>query len=508
VSEPPGDDDPGETNDGDNPEEASNGDSRGLGNGDSGGPGNGDSGGPGNGDSGGPGYGNSGGGAPADSPVEPLRERARAVLGRLVTASARERILVSLAALVASLLVGAVLVLGAGLLAECEQGFVLGGDVIVLPVVGPFIILPTLVASVPGVGPVCYNPLDVYYQLFVVPFLTPFDLGRTLKETTLLLFTGLSVAVAFRAGLFNIGTQGQLVLGGLATGVAVLWLAPLVPGGLLGTVLLVPFGLLVGAVVGGLYAAIPGGLKAYTDANEVITTIMLNFVASGVAFYLVSNFFQDPGSQSIETAPLPDPARLTPVVGPFEGSAFSLVALLLGLVLVGAVYYLLWHTSFGYDLRTSGVQPAAAAYGGVDAERMVVTSMFISGALGGLGGAVYVMMVLGRWRTGVPPVGFDGITVSILAGNNPLGVVLSALLFGTLKAGSLSIEFSLGIPKQLVGVLRGLIILFVAMPEFFRMLALRAGIGADGEAPGAAATDGGRPADPAPAAEGGGDHDG
>jgi ABC-type uncharacterized transport system permease subunit len=474
-----------------------------------------------------------GGGPPADDgTARDALGRISAWAERLVDASARERILVSVAALVASLLVGAVLILGAGLLAECERGFVLGGDLIVLPVVGPFIILPTVVAAVPGGAAVCYNPLDVYYQLFVVPFLTPFDLGRTLKETTLLLFTGLSVAVAFRAGLFNIGTQGQLVLGGLATGVSVLWLAPLVPGGLVGTLLLVPFGLLVGAVVGGLYAAIPGGLKAYADANEVITTIMLNFVASGVAFYLVSNFYQDPDSQSIETASLPEPAQLNPLLGPFEGSSFSLAALVLALALVAGVYYLLWHTAFGYDLRTSGVQPAAAAYGGVGAERMVVTSMFISGALGGLGGAVYVMMVLGRWRTGVPPVGFDGITVSILAGNNPLGVVLSALLFGTLKAGSLSIEFNLGIPKQLVGVLRGLIILFVAMPEFFRMLALRAGIGASEEAAGAGAAatdggrprdggsseggrpagsgppDGGRPADPTSAGDDGGDHDG
>jgi len=421
------------------------------------------------------------------------RERALALAAELVDASARERILISVAALAASLLVGAVLVIGAGLLAECEGGFVVGGDVIVLPVVGPFIILPEFVASVPGAGPVCYNPSDVYYQLFVVPFLTAFDLGRMLKETTLLLFTGLSVAVAFRAGLFNIGTQGQLVLGGLATGLAVLWAAPLVPAGLVGAVLLVPFGLLVGAVVGGLYGAVPGALKAYADANEVITTIMLNFVATGVAFYLVSTFFQDPESQSIETASLPAHAQLTPVLPAFEGSAFSLVALVLGLLLVAAVYVMLWHTPFGYDLRTSGLQPAAAAYGGVDAERMVVTSMFLSGALGGLGGAVYVMMVLGRWRAGVPPVGFDGITVSILAGNNPLGVVLSAALFGTLKAGSLSIEFNLGVPSQLVGVLRGLIILFVAMPEFFRMLALRYGVGGDGEdgGAGAVATDGG-----------------
>jgi simple sugar transport system permease protein len=420
------------------------------------------------------------------------RERATATVARLVDASARERILISVAALFASLLVGAVIVVAAGLLAACEQGFIVGGDVIVLPVVGPFIVIPALEAGLPGLGSVCYNPGYVYYHLFVEPFLSSFFLANTLQEISLLLFTGLSVAVAFRAGLFNIGTQGQLVLGGLATGVVVLWVAPYAPGGLAGTVVLVPFGLLVGTVVGGLYGALPGALKAYADANEVITTIMLNFVATGVAFYLVSAYFQDPGSQSVETAALPGNAQITPLLRTFEGSSFSVAALGLGAALVAAVYYLLWHTAFGYDLRTSGIQPAAAAYGGVDSKRMMVTSMFISGALGGLGGAIYVMMVLGRWRTGIPSLGFDGITVSILAGNNPLGVLLSAALFGTLKSGSLSIELSMGVPRQLVGVLRGLIILFVAMPEFFRMLGIRYDVGERRDEPeGTAATDGG-----------------
>ncbi len=412
------------------------------------------------------------------------RDRGRDAVERLVDASAIERILISLAALVASLLVGAVIVLAAGLLEECERGFVVGGDVISIPFTGVGIQLPAFEAAVPGVANACYSPMDVYYQLFVAPFTSSFNFALTMKETTLLLFTGLSVAVAFRAGLFNIGTQGQLVLGGLGTALAVLWVAPLLPGGLLGTLILVPFGLLVGAVVGGLYGAIPGALKAYADANEVITTIMLNFVATGVAFYLVSAYFQDPGSQSTETESLPGYAQLSPEVEAFSGTDFSVVAFLLGVVLVGAVYYLLWHTAFGYELRTSGLQPAAAAYSGVDSERMVVASMFISGALGGVGGAIYVMMVLGRWRAGVPPLGFDGITVSILAGNNPLGVALASGLFGTLKSGSLSIEFALGVPSQLVEVLRGLVILFVAMPEFFRMLGIRYDVGESGGAPG------------------------
>jgi simple sugar transport system permease protein len=302
-----------------------------------------------------------------------------------------------------------------------------------------------------------------------------FGLALTLKETTLLVFTGLSVAVAFRAGLFNIGTQGQLILGALATGLFALFASQVLPATALGALVLIPAAILVGAVVGGLYGAIPGALKAYADANEVITTIMLNFIAAQVAFVVVSEYFRNPDSQVVETTPLPDFATIQPVSSflpfGFPGSGdFSILALLFAFALVGVVYFVLERTSFGYDLRTSGIQPEAAEYGGVDAKRTTVTSMFLSGALGGIGGAVWVLMVIGKWKAGVPSLGFDGITVSILAGNNPLGVFPAALLFGTLKSGSVAVQFQTGVPKQLVGVLRGLIILFVAMPEFFRLL--------------------------------------
>jgi len=418
----------------------------------------------------------SGGGGRADPGDGPLA-RVRAAAARMADASARERVAISVAALVASLLVGSVIVVVAGLLATCSRP---------VTVVGVELVTPA--------GALCYDPIEVYYQLFVAPFLNPFNLAQTLKELTLLVFAGLSVAVAFRAGLFNIGTQGQLVVGALATALSVLWAAPLVPTGVLGGLVLVPLGLVAGSVAGGLYGAVPGALKAYADANEVITTIMLNFVAVEVVFYLVSTRFQAPGTGTVQTRELPAYARLSPVLPAFERSPFSVLALALALALVLGVFYLLFSTSFGYDLRVSGVQSAAAAYGGVAAERMVVASMALSGALGGLGGAVYVLMVLGRFQTGVPSLGFDGITVSILAGNNPVGVVLAALLFGTMKSGGLNISIALGVPRELVGVLRGLVILFVAMPEFFRLLGRRAGLGSDRD-PAAAATDGGRPAD-------------
>jgi simple sugar transport system permease protein len=400
-------------------------------------------------------------------------DRARRVLERLVAASAVERVLISSAALLLSILLGAILVLVAGRMTTCAPG-----DAVYYV----------------GVG-FCYDPVVVFDRLFLGALGEPFRGGWspdgqfsvTLRETTLLLFTGLSVALAFRAGIFNIGTQGQMVVGGLATAVLMLWAASLVSGPL-GTVVLIPFGVLVGALFGGLYGAIPGLLKAYADANEVITTIMLNFIATGVTLYLVGGVFKDPDSAANQTVPLPEYAQFPTVL--FGGRQdFSLVALAFGVIAIGGLYYLLEHTAFGYDIRTSGLQPDAAEYGGVDAKRTIVASLTLSGAFGGVAGAMYVMMVLGTFQSGVPSYGFDGITVSILAGNNPIGVGVAALLFGVLKSGTTVVQFATDVPPQLVGVLRGLIILFVAMPEFFRLVGRRV-TRSESEA---VATDGGQP---------------
>jgi simple sugar transport system permease protein len=408
-----------------------------------------------------------------------------AVLARLVNASARERLLLSFAALVLAMLVGTVVILIGGRMTTCSAS----------NAVYYF-----------GVG-FCYDPVAVYGRLFFGALGNPLSgswnplnpqMAVTLRETTILVFTGLSVALAFRAGIFNIGTQGQLVVGGLATGLATLWAASLLPiGGLAATIVLVTVGLTAGALGGGFYGAIPGALKAYADANEVITTIMLNFIATSVTFFLVSEYFRDPGSQAVQTARLPDVAAI-PTLLFLPRNNFSIWALVIGVVLMAAIAYLLAGTSFGYDVRTSGLQPEAAEYGGVDAERTIVASMALSGALGGIGGALYVLMILGRFQVGVPAYGFDGITVAILAGNNPLGVGFAALLFGTLKSGSTVVQTSTNVPPQLVGVLRGLIILFVAMPEFFRMAA-RFTIRRDGDQR-AVAADGGRVVDATDAA--------
>jgi simple sugar transport system permease protein len=421
-----------------------------------------------------------------------LRVAARRVVTPFVDRTVAERVVISLAAILLSVAVGFVIVLVSGRVATCQ----------------------TAAWTMPftGLG-FCYDPVEVYVVLFngalgypfavgdpglFDPSWTPFNLsfGLTLSETTLLVFTGLSVAVAFRAGLFNIGTQGQLVVGALATALTVLALAPLLPAGPLGGVVLVTAGTLAGAVGGGIWGAVPGALKAYADANEVITTIMLNFVAANVAYVLVLEVFRAEGSSVVATEYVPEYARVTPWL--FPGSSdFALVVLVAAVGAVAGLYYLLEHTAFGYDLRTSGVQAAAAEYGGVDARATTVRAMTLSGALGGLGGSVWVLMSEGRWLESVPNLGFDGITVSILAGNNPLGVLPAAFLFGLLKGGGLEIGFRTDVPTELVGVLRGLIILFVAMPEFFRMIGRRTGLGGgpsrktgdDGTAGGGASTD-------------------
>ncbi len=406
-------------------------------------------------------------------------------------ASPVERILISLAALVASILVGAIIVLVSGLAATVDN--------------------PWWVVEIGGRQlSFSYDPIGVYAELFLGALGHPLESGWelfnfrmavTLRETTLLVFTGLSVAVAFRAGLFNIGTQGQLVLGALATALAVLAAGPFVPAGILGSLILIPLGIVAGAVVGGLWGALPGALKAYADANEVITTIMLNTVAANVAFFLVATYLQPETTSNTQTADVPTEAMIPNLpfgLGFQPRDGFSLVSLFIAIAFVVVVYYLFTRMAFGYDLRTSGLQPEAAAFSGVNAKRMTVASMTLSGALGGVGGTMFVLISQGKFLTQVPALGFDGITVAILAGNNPIGVGFAALLFGILKSGAGVVDFATNIPQDLVGVLRGLIILFVAMPEFFRMAGARfvnTGPGegelTDEETSDTAATDGG-----------------
>jgi len=302
-------------------------------------------------------------------------------------------------------------------------------------------------------------------------------IGQTLKFTTLFVLTGVAVAIAFRAGVFNIGVQGQFVVGGLATVVSILWLAPLLPAGSLGGVLLITFGTVAAILAGGAYAALPGVLKAYADANEIITTIMLNFIAVGAVGWLVEGPLRGEGNRAPNTARIPEYVSL-PGIG-FSNPDFSLVGLGAALAVVVIVSVVMTRTRLGYDMVTGGHQQTAAAYSGVDAERTIVTTMTFSGMVAGVAGAVFAIMIQGYYSdpAGIGTYGFDAIAVSLLAANNPVGVVPAALLFGSLDAAASHIGIMSDVPVQLIDGIIGLVVLFVAAPELFRMAARRSGLG-------------------------------
>ncbi|WP_232833706.1 ABC transporter permease [Saliphagus sp. LR7] len=324
-----------------------------------------------------------------------------------------------------------------------------------------------------------YDPVRFANQLLVGSFGGERAISRTLRYSTLFVLTGVAVAVAFRAGVFNIGVQGQFVVGGFATVVSIVGLAPYLPAGTAAGWLLIVVGTLAGVVAGGLYAALPGALKAYRGANEIITTIMLNFIATGFVGWLVAGRFSDPEVTAMRTRRLPDNVELPSVI--FSDPNLSIVGLVATLAVVAAVALLMSRTSFGYDMVTSGHQGAAATYSGVDAKRMIVSTMTVSGMVAGLAGAVFAIMIQGYYTdpNGVGNYGFDAIAVSLLAANNPLGVVPAGLLFGGLESGGSHIQINSDVPVQLIDGIVGLVVLFVAAPELFRMAAARTGLGGD-----------------------------
>ncbi len=291
---------------------------------------------------------------------------------------------------------------------------------------------------------------------------------RTLEKATPLVFSGLAVAFAFKAGLFNIGAQGQLLLGAIiaaAVGFGVEGLPAFIHA---------PLALVAGAAAGAAFAAIAGALKVYTGAHEVITTIMLNYIAINLTDYLADGPWKDtsPGNIVARTPRIFDTAML-PTWGPIP-SGF-----VLSVLLAGVIYWLLWKTTFGFEIRTVGQNRHAARYAGMRVARTVILTMLISGLFAGLGGAVETQGVVGRYQPGFNVgLGFEGITIALLAKTHPFGVIPAALLVGAMKAGSSQMQFVADVPKEIIDVIQALILFFIAA-EFLlrRLLRLKAEAG-------------------------------
>jgi len=304
------------------------------------------------------------------------------------------------------------------------------------------------------------NPIQAYAALFQGAFGSMNALGRTLEKATPLVFSGLAVAFAFKAGLFNIGAQGQLLFGAIT--------AAAIGFGIEGlpAIIHAPLALLGGALAGALYGAIPGALKVFTGAHEVITTIMLNYIAINITDYLADGPWKDtsPGNIVARTPAIQDSAVIPSLGGIPLGFFLAVLAAVL-------VWWILSRTTLGFDIRTVGLNPSAARYAGIRVAFTVILTMVISGALAGMGGAVETQGVVGRYQPGFNAgLGFDGITIALLGKTNPFGVIPAAILVGAMKAGASNMQFTAGVPKEITDVIQALMLFFVAADMIVRWL--------------------------------------
>ncbi len=295
------------------------------------------------------------------------------------------------------------------------------------------------------------KPLEIYALLFREAFGTGYGLGQTLFRATPLLFTGLAVALAFRAGLFNIGVEGQMYLGGFAAALVGAY-APL-PGALA-----MVAAVIAAALAGGLWGAIPGALKARFGAHEVINSIMLNFIAFSLVSWFGHSLFETATVRTREIAAGATLPRLETLLPALRGAPVN-VSLLLGLMLAVITGLLLFRTRLGYEIRAVGLNAPAAEFGGVSIGRTQVLAMALSGAIAGLGGTNFVLGYKHWFELGFTGgAGFIGIAVALLGRNHPLGVLVASLFFGALSYGGLVVNQR--VPRELVEVLEALVILF------------------------------------------------
>ncbi|MES0324514.1 MAG: ABC transporter permease [Candidatus Bathyarchaeia archaeon] len=308
-----------------------------------------------------------------------------------------------------------------------------------------------------------YSPVEAYTAMARGAFGDVFGIGQTLMQATPIIFTSIAFLVSYKAGLFNIGAEGQFLIGAIAAAVAGIYLEGLP------WIIHAPLTLIAGMVAGGLWGFIPALLKTKFEAHEVITTMMLSYVAQFLTSYLVNYPFKAPGWVS-QTVRLPASAELARILPPTQLSAGIYIAV----ALVAVIWFLLKRTILGYELRAIGFNPTAAENAGIKINRGVIISLVISGAIAGLGGAVEIMGVHKRFIDGFSPgYGWDGLAVALVGGLNPVGSMLASILFGALRSGGMIMARSTGVPLDINILLQGLVILFVAAPALIRSLLRR-----------------------------------
>lgn len=299
------------------------------------------------------------------------------------------------------------------------------------------------------------NPLVIYGYMLEGAFGSASSIASTLRWATPLLYAGLAATIAFRGGMFNFGVEGQLYVGALSAALVGIY------GAGLPKMVHILACMLAAMAAGLVWAVLPAIIRVKLGGNEAIPAMMLNYVAMNLCDFLVQRFFlpENTFGQTMATANIAEQAKLAKIVPPYTVT----YGFVISLALIVTAHFMLKYTKSGYRISMTGMNSEFAKYGGVDVNAVRVKVMLLSGAVAGLCGAVEVMGVTWRYESGFSPdFGIEGILASLLGGNEPFGLLIGALFMGAVKAGSLVVERSAGIPRALAEVIKALIICFVS----------------------------------------------
>lgn len=310
-----------------------------------------------------------------------------------------------------------------------------------------------------------YNPIRAYIALFKGAFGSIYALSLTLSRSVPLIFVGLAVGFALKGGMFNIGGEGQLYVGGLTSAAVALALPAGMP-----VFLSLPTSILAGMVAGMIWGGVIGLIKAKLQINEVIVAIMLNYIAQFLTSYFVNGPLMAEGSMSPQTEILPAGMQLPSIIPNSQLTTSLYIALFMALV----YWFVLRHTVFGYEVKALGDNPNAASTGGVPTVWTTVLVMAFSGAMASLAGIFEVFGTHGRFIDGFSSgLGFTGIAIAFIGQGKPIGIILAAILFGSLQAGSMQMSLMEGVSANIDKVIQGLVIVFIATPNIIRYMVSR-----------------------------------
>ncbi|SIN85468.1 simple sugar transport system permease protein [Carnobacterium alterfunditum] len=309
-----------------------------------------------------------------------------------------------------------------------------------------------------------YDPIAAYESLVLKIFGSPYDIGETVRAIIPLILSGFAVAVASKAGIFNIGVDGQIIMGAVSSLLVgtLIDLPPVIHG---------IVAIIVGVIAGGLWGVLIASLKTKFGINEVISSIMLNYIALYLSHMLIKSFAAQEGTARSSLIKESASVSFPSLNDLFSGARIHWGFIIIPFVIFG-FYYFFEKTRWGYETKTVGLNPDAANYSGMKVNGILIRTMFISGALGGLIGALDTLGVYGYVAivSSTSGVGFDGVAVALLGGNSTIGTTLAGILIGALDYGSQGMQFGAGVPSEIIGIVISLIIFFVAAPGIVKAL--------------------------------------